>query len=777
MFAKYAQWILESPKRSILYTMVVCILSIALALQLKINTNILELLPPDEPSTIAVRELQAQEGEVGTLTIGLKGKPEFVQPVLAEMAQKFQASEMVEYAVYDLPEDWKAKLVPLQLSVAELTDLETRLNGGLALGPAATNPMLAGQLFALGPLSEKLTQSQQGLAFGDDDIYRLLVRPTGSPFQPEFSTPFWEFSNQLIDEMHLEKRKVDLVWLGGAYRHAVEDREVILKDVSKTAGISLALVLLLILAAFRDLHSIGILFVPLVVGAILTWGFTAVVIGEVNTFTSTFTAILFGLGVDFSIHLYSRYREELAEIKDVQQSIIRAFEMSGPPCLTAAITSAGGFLSLRFAGFVGFQQLGVLLAAGVLFCLLAVLTILPLMILWLDSKKPDNSLLRPPFKANVSVAYNRAGLWLGVIFMLAVAAWKVIPELSFEYDLSALRPNGLAYNELSEAERSVARKSFRPLVVSVDSEEELLQLHQKLTAVVATGEHPYFQQVYSIFSVLPADQEERLTVLRRIKAMNDNPNLMFLPMPIQQNIAALKDLPLELIHKSDLPTAVQGILGTGSGKHRLVIMPDGNMWDIRENNQLAQEVEKVLGADTKVAGEYLAMASLYRLINKDTIMISSIALLLVFLFSWWDIKSLKRAISAVLILLMGMSWAGAGLYFTGIQFSLVNFVGIPIVMGIGIDVVIHLLHRISEEGPGRIRFALRTTGFAAFVSSATTILSFSSLLFANNRGLHSMGKMIVVGLTLVTLVAFMAVPLGWMSTWFQRKQAPADTLK
>ena len=97
-------------------------------------------------------------------------------------------------------------------------------------------------------------------------------------------------------------------------------------------------------------------------------------------------------------------------------------------------------------------------------------------------------------------------------------------------------------------------------------------------------------------------------------------------------------------------------------------------------------------------------------------------------------------------------------------------------MGIGIDVIIHLLHRISEEGPGRIRFALRTTGFASLLSATTTVLSFSSLLFASNRGLHSLGMMVVVGLSLVTLVAFIAVPLGWMSTWFRRNQVPEEVL-
>ena len=170
------------------------------------------------------------------------------------------------------------------------------------------------------------------------------------------------------------------------------------------------------------------------------------------------------------------------------------------------------------------------------------------------------------------------------------------------------------------------------------------------------------------------------------------------------------------------------------------------------------------------------MASLFRLIQTDGTKISLLALLFVFFFSLWDIGSIKRAISSVLILLVGMSWAGAGVYFANVNLSLVNFVAIPIIMGIGIDVIIHLLHRISEEGPGRINFALRTTGFASFISATTTVVSFASLLFASNRGLHSLGEMVVVGLSLVTMVAFMAVPLGWMSTWFRRKQVPQELL-
>ena len=779
IFRRWVLWVLEHTKLTwwVVGLLVVC--SLAATSFLKINTNILELLPPDEPTTQAVKRLQQEDGRLGVLTVGLKGGPEDVQVVFDSLKRDFEASEMVEFAVYDIPPEWKSRLGLLQLTVPELQDLKTRLEGGLALGPAVSNPLLASQLFSLGPLTDKLVNTDGVLPTPDDGIYRLIVQPTGSPFDPKFNKKFWDFTNDVISNTKFDQH-VDLVWLGGAYRHAVEDREVIIHDISTTSVISFSLVLMLVAVAFKDLRALPILFFPLVVGSAVTWGFTAVVIGEVNTFTSTFTAILLGLGVDFAIHIYSRYREELTEIGEQREALAVAFETSGPPCFTAAVTSAGGFLALRFAGFVGFQQLGIVLAAGVLFCLGSVLLAMPLMIVWLDNQKSDASLLRPPFQAGVEVKYNSAKWWLMGIVLLAASSWTLIPKLSFEYDLSELRPNGLAYDELSVAERAVAKKAFQPLVVSVTTEEDLLEVHNHAAEIVKTKQTPYLQGVVSIYSILPADQKARLDLLQSIQQLNQHPNMVYLPVGIQRNLQVLTKEKLEIILKSDLPREIQGPLGASLNTHRLMLLPNGNMWDIRENNELAKTVERLFNDafefELEVAGEYLAMASLYRLISKDGMKISGIALLMVLLFSWVDMRSFKRSLSAVTILLMGMSCAGAALYFAGVKVSLVNFVGIPIVMGIGIDVIIHLLHRISEEGPGRIRFALRTTGFAAFVSAATTILSFSSLLFATNRGLHSMGKMIVVGLSVVTLVAFIAVPLGWMSTWLRRKQVPPEIL-
>ena len=69
------------------------------------------------------------------------------------------------------------------------------------------------------------------------------------------------------------------------------------------------------------------------------------------------------------------------------------------------------------------------------------------------------------------------------------------------------------------------------------------------------------------------------------------------------------------------------------------------------------------------------------------------------------------------------------------------------------------------EGPGKVTYTLSTTGWASLMSTITTIFSFSALLIATNQGVQSLGTLVVLGLAMVTIAAFVSVPLGWMMTW------------
>ena len=92
-----------------------------------------------------------------------------------------------------------------------------------------------------------------------------------------------------------------------------------------------------------------------------------------------------------------------------------------------------------------------------------------------------------------------------------------------------------------------------------------------------------------------------------------------------------------------------------------------------------------------------------------------------------------------------------------IRINIINVVAIPMLLGIGIDVIVHLLHRVrSGDDVGR---ALRTTGMAVLLSTVTTISAFLSLTLADSRGLQSMGLVVLIGLTAVFMSAILLLVL------------------
>jgi predicted RND superfamily exporter protein len=215
------------------------------------------------------------------------------------------------------------------------------------------------------------------------------------------------------------------------------------------------------------------------------------------------------------------------------------------------------------------------------------------------------------------------------------------------------------------------------------------------------------------------------------------------------------------------------VLGASNGQHRLLLLPSGNMWDMREAAALAQAVDRELPGE-EVAGEYLTLGVLYDLMQRDAPVIGAIAMGLVFLFTLIDLRSLRATLGAVAVLLAGVAWWGALLVVADIKISIVNFVGIPIVLGIGIDVMIHLIHRMKQEGPGRIQKVLATTGWAAALGTFTTIVAFAALSLASSQGIRSLGLLVLLGETAVTVAGFLLVPLGFATAWRLQGRTPAS---
>jgi uncharacterized protein len=772
-YGRIARFVLDHRKLVSLIAAAVTVLSILVGLPPEIEPNLLELLPERDPSVIALRQLHEEEGGTNLVTLAFAADDDIdLEPVLDELAAELEALESIRYAIHGVDEDFATSIGLLQLEPKEIKELTGRMKGALALGPAL-NPIVTQKLMDMGPITEKvgkLTSTDPVAVLGGG---RLLVRPTGSSHDPDFSVALIDAIEALVEAAEARHPGVRLAWMGGAYRHNVEDLRGIQQDLLWTSLASMFLVLSVIVIAFRSMRAMFFVLVPLGVANVVNLALVWVFLGHLNTYTAFSTALLIGLGIDFAVHLVGRYRELRADM-DVEEAIVTAWDRTGPPCMTAALTSAAGFLALAAADFQGFSQLGVLLAVGLMTCLLSMLILLPVLLPIFDREPSTLIGTRRVFHGRSTYALAPVGLMIAVLATGTVAAGR-LPALQWEFDFSALRRDGLAYDELSNEEKRLAKASYSPVVVSYPSRHALSLAQGHVKARIADGTLPHVSRALSIVDVLPPDQTLRVEALQELIDLLDHKSMRYLPPPLVEPLLPLRGQQLQVRSLDDLPYALRDLLGARSAEHhRLLLFPKGNMWDLREAAMLGDELRNALGAEHPAAGEYVTLGALYRTVRRDMPIVGVLALLMVGILTWIDLGKPHLVAGAIGTLIAGMAWAGSAVQAVDIKLSIMNIVGVPILLGIGVDVVIHLLHRLEEEGPGGVRRALMTTGVAASISTLTTVLSFSSLTLAGNRGVRSLGMLVVIGLIAVFVASATLLPLAWAAGWKVTGQAPAD---
>jgi hypothetical protein len=83
---------------------------------------------------------------------------------------------------------------------------------------------------------------------------------------------------------------------------------------------------------------------------------------------------------------------------------------------------------------------------------------------------------------------------------------------------------------------------------------------------------------------------------------------------------------------------------------------------------------------------------------------------------------------------------------------------VPLLLGIGVDSGIHLVHRARFEGPGGEPLMESTAARAVLYSAITTIVSFGSLSFSSHRGMASLGQLLVIGMLLTLFANLVVLP-------------------
>ncbi|NOZ74661.1 MAG: MMPL family transporter, partial [FCB group bacterium] len=213
-----------------------------------------------------------------------------------------------------------------------------------------------------------------------------------------------------------------------------------------------------------------------------------------------------------------------------------------------------------------------------------------------------------------------------------------------------------------------------------------------------------------------------------------------------------------------LPESIRNqFVGTTGDNFLITIFPKSNVWDLEFLARFSDELEIL---SPRATGLPPVFRRLMNYIADDGRKSSLLAVILIFLILMVDFKSWRRALIAIFPLIIGMVWMVGTMELVGYQLTMLNIMALPLIIGIGIDDGVHIMHRYNVEGSREHRKVFSSTGRAILLTSLTTMIGFGSLRFATYRGMGSMGMALFIGVGTCFLATVIIVPvlMGWRSS-------------
>lgn len=448
-----------------------------------------------------------------------------------------------------------------------------------------------------------------------------------------------------------------------------------------------------------------------------------------NSTTSIMSILLFAAVIDYSLFVFSRYREELNHYADKYEAMKHAMRATGEPVFFAGGTVLAAMLVLFFADFRDYQNFAPIFGMAVFIIMLGSVTLVPALFalfgrkaFWPkvpkygEIKEVKHGIWGPIAKFVVNKPYISGGLVL--VFMI-ITSLNVL-NLKYEFDTVKSFPDDLPSRVGYEiVESRFDKGELAPTSLLVESEEAITeQQQQALTASLLADE--------LIASVRPSAVSEDGTKVKLSMAFNLNP---YSPEAIEK-LENMRDNSADYLKEAGI---------------------DGELLFAGTTAKLVDE-RNVNNAD------------IYKIVLLETLLI--LGLLFVLTRSW------KMPIYMMATILVSyLSAIGLGLFLVDVLFGYeaistrVSVYAFIFLVALGIDYNIILVSRFLEERKTHrvkeaLEIAIRNTG--GVISSAGVILAatFAALMTMPIADLFVFGFMVAVGIIIDTfLVRGMLLPM------------------
>lgn len=800
------------------------------ASQLRIQTDLRVLLPKDSPAVISLEESERRLGATDFFTIAF----EDVSAERTAQFQKFLADTLANWSEatfvqYDQDATFFEDRALLYFPVDELRGLRDRLQAMVDKGTTKANPFLVDleededqapanldgwpnpqALYREGLPMDVVETLLERIDQSKNDKKEVATPDSTPPLPDSLKTRLMAFdpnkkvwvgvvmarlnqpSTEAAFAAMIKARGADVIRLAqdklrmpinakvvGAYRDPSAEIDQVNSDMWLSGVIAVVLILGLLAFYLRKLLHVIVVFVPLLVAMAWMMGTADLVFGRLTVLTSFVIALLSGLGIEYNIHVFSRWMEERRNGLTAQFAMQLALVRTGRSLLSAMIASVVCMLALQVGSFQGFKEFGVVISMGIFYAFLtSMLVLAPLLFAALKIGAWGNKKFAGKYSwifpteqltngAQLLPQWSMSKRFVRIAFFISMAITLFLafsPKVEFENDFRNLRGKGTSAG-MRYGQAIGKGQDAHPSVILGQSEEQMREIHAQLSERFGTPQDTMLKSFVTVASFVPGEdeQEERLDMIAQVRKVVDGPAMEKADSATQVKIAELRRyLNPEAFTFADLPDYAKRFLteANGQAKHFGYIYSKFRESDASESLKFKERFESFQTSTGKVevASSGFIYADVVRLVKADA---SKLAL---FVF----------AFLAVVVLLDTRSWRGVlvnmgyvglislwtywAMGWVGWKLGMFNIVVIPALLSNTVDATIHLYHRRMELGAGKLGEIYATAGSSVLAGTLTNAFGFTALAFVSHQGLQTIGLLATLGYVSGLTIMFLTMP-------------------
>jgi hopanoid biosynthesis associated RND transporter like protein HpnN len=659
---------------------------------------------------------------------------------------------------------------------------------------------------------------------------RVLVVHPVLDFKNVFSASVpMKMIHDIADDLEFSPDEGIVVRITGNPALNYEEMIGIVWEIGVSGIFCFLIVTIVIYYGLRSVPLVIACVVALLAGLVWTGAFAAVAIGHLNLVSMAFAVLFIGLGVDFGIHLGMRYGDLLKDGQSNEKAMLGAVQNVGSSLLICSVTTAIGFFVFVPTQYNGIAELGLIAGAGMFIILFLTLTLFPALVTtWcrVDPASIADSSFRfqhawwAPLERHPGRVAS-IGLTLGLLSLFAFPYLRFDPNVinmrnpdsvavqafdelleqagtaspwfinSIAPNLEVAREKAAKFRELDTVSQTITLGDYIP-----EDQEEKLEILADISFLLETpsGDSkpiepvPAAEQVAAIRALHEflavastngqsplADSmiqlNERLGVFLERAEQDQTPDaalatlelLMLANLP-DQIVRLRNSLNTPGIEMSDLPKGLVKRMTSKEGKARIQVFPKETM---QTEQSFTRFVDEVLTVDPLAAGVAVNLVQFAAAIRDSFQQALISAILVIWALLWILWRKPAPVLLATAPLLLSSLLTCSMMALLDLPFQFANVIVIPLLLGIGVDSGIHLVHRAENLKDSADELMGSTTARAVFFSALTTTISFGTLAFSGHRGLSSLGVLLSGGMVLTVFTNLIILP-ALLKLWRER---------